>query len=82
MYFVGAIGNTVGGMISDSLFHKGGNVRFARLSITFVGFGAWAGFEFSTAGGNAFGIELFGQGNPVSLIFSALILSGRTKMQR
>jgi MFS family permease len=38
VYFVGAIGNTVGGVISDSMFHKGGNVRFARLSVTFIGF--------------------------------------------
>ena len=38
VYFVGAIGNTVGGMVSDSVFHRSGNVRFARLSITFVGF--------------------------------------------
>ena len=38
VYFVGAIGNTVGGIISDSVFHRSGNVRFARLSISFVGF--------------------------------------------
>jgi MFS family permease len=38
VYFVGAIGNTVGGMVSDSVFHKSGNVRFARLSIAFIGF--------------------------------------------
>src|SRR6185503_15657503 len=38
VYFVGAIGNTVGGMVSDSIYHKGRNVRFARLSIAFVGF--------------------------------------------
>jgi sugar phosphate permease len=38
VYFVGAVGNTVGGMVSDSMFHRGGNVRFARLSITFIGF--------------------------------------------
>jgi MFS family permease len=38
VYFVGAVGNTVGGIVSDTLFHRGGNVRFARLSITFVGF--------------------------------------------
>jgi MFS family permease len=38
VYFVGAIGNTAGGMISDTLFHRSGNVRFARLGITFVGF--------------------------------------------
>jgi branched-chain amino acid transport system permease protein len=48
-----------------------GQISFAQ--ITFVGFGAWAGFEFSTAGGNLFGLEIFGQGNPVSLIFSALV---------
>jgi len=38
VYFVGAIGNTVGGMVSDSIYHKGRNVRFARLSVAFVGF--------------------------------------------
>ena len=38
VYFVGAIGNTVGGIISDSVFHRTGKVRFARLSMTFIGF--------------------------------------------
>ena len=38
IYFIGAIGNTAGGMISDRLFHNSGNVRFARLSITVLGF--------------------------------------------
>ena len=38
VYFIGAIGNTAGGMISDRLLHKTGNVRFARICVAVVGF--------------------------------------------
>ena len=48
-----------------------GQISLAQ--ITFVGVGAWAAFEFSSSGGKAFGLELYGAGNPVSLIFGALL---------
>jgi MFS family permease len=38
VYFIGAIGNTAGGMISDRLLHRSGNVRFARICVTVIGF--------------------------------------------
>jgi nitrate/nitrite transporter NarK len=38
VYFIGAIGNTAGGMISDRLLHKTGNVRFSRICVTVIGF--------------------------------------------
>jgi MFS family permease len=38
IYFIGAIGNTAGGIVSDRIFHKSGNVRFARLSVSVLGF--------------------------------------------
>ncbi len=38
IYFVGAIGNTLGGIVSDRILHSGKNVRFARLSVTVAGF--------------------------------------------
>jgi len=47
-----------------------GQISLAQ--VTFVGFGAWAAFEFSSAGANAFGLVLYGAGNPVGLIFGAL----------
>lgn len=48
-----------------------GQISLAQ--IAFVGFGAWAAFEFSSAGANAFGLSLYGAGNPVALIFGALV---------
>lgn len=47
-----------------------GQISFAQ--ITFVGFGAWAGFEFSRSGGNAFGLDLYPAGSPLALVFAAL----------
>jgi MFS family permease len=38
VYFIGAIGNTAGGIISDRLLHRTGNVRFARISVSVIGF--------------------------------------------
>src|SRR5579871_5461098 len=40
VYFIGAIGNTAGGIVSDRLLHKTGNVRFARIAVTVTGFTA------------------------------------------
>jgi MFS family permease len=40
VYFIGAIGNTAGGMVSDRLLHRTGNVRFARIAVTVTGFTA------------------------------------------
>ena len=48
-----------------------GQISFAQ--ITFVGFGAWAAFEFSSSGGRAFGLDLYPPGSPLALVFSALI---------
>ena len=38
VFFAGVIGDTVGGIASDRIMHKTGNVRFARLSVIIVGF--------------------------------------------
>lgn len=38
VYFIGAIGNTTGGMISDRILRKTRNVRFSRISVTAIGF--------------------------------------------
>src|SRR5438477_8251369 len=38
IYFIGAIGNTMGGIVSDRIFQRTGNVRFSRLVVTVVGF--------------------------------------------
>jgi sugar phosphate permease len=38
VFLAGVIGDTLGGVVSDWLFHKTGNVRFARLSVILVGF--------------------------------------------
>jgi MFS family permease len=38
IYFIGAVGNTVGGMVSDTIFRRSGNVRFARISVAVFGF--------------------------------------------
>ncbi len=48
-----------------------GQISLAQ--ITFVGIGAWAAFEFSTSGGELFGLELFTPGNPVLLLVGALV---------
>lgn len=38
VFFAGVVGDTLGGVISDRILHKTGNVRFARLSVTVTGF--------------------------------------------
>jgi sugar phosphate permease len=38
VFLAGVVGDTLGGVVSDWLFHKTGNVRFARLSVILVGF--------------------------------------------
>jgi MFS family permease len=38
VFLAGVIGDTLGGVVSDWLYHKTGNVRFARLSVIVVGF--------------------------------------------
>jgi MFS family permease len=38
VYIIGAIGDSVGGILSDWLLHRTGNLRFARLSVTVLGF--------------------------------------------
>ena len=38
VFFAGVVGDTLGGVISDSILHRTGNVRLARLSVTVVGF--------------------------------------------
>jgi branched-chain amino acid transport system permease protein len=48
-----------------------GQISFAQ--ITFVGFGAWAGFEFSKSGGDAFGLHLYPAGSPLALIVAAIV---------
>ncbi len=47
--------------------------QISLAAITFVGIGAWATFEFSTAGGELFGLELFHPGNPLLLLVGALV---------
>jgi sugar phosphate permease len=38
VFLAGVIGDTLGGVVSDWLYHKTGNVRFARQSVIVVGF--------------------------------------------
>lgn len=38
VFLAGVIGDTLGGVVSDGLYHRTGNVRFARLSVILVGF--------------------------------------------
>ncbi|MEA3021473.1 MAG: hypothetical protein QOK01_325, partial [Alphaproteobacteria bacterium] len=38
VFLAGVIGDTLGGVVSDWLFHMTGNVRFARLSVILTGF--------------------------------------------
>ena len=40
VYTIGAIGNTLGGIASDRILHKTGNVRFARIGMAAFGFTA------------------------------------------
>ena len=48
-----------------------GQISFAQ--ITFVGFGAWAGFEFSKSGGSVFGLHLYPAGSPLALVAAAIV---------
>ena len=48
-----------------------GQISLAQ--ITFVGIGAWATFEFSTAGGDLFGLKLFAPGNPMLILVGAAV---------
>ncbi|MDP4023185.1 MFS transporter [Methylobacterium sp. NEAU 140] len=38
VFFAGVVGDTVGGMLSDGILHRTGNVKLARLSVIVVGF--------------------------------------------
>ncbi|MFX7992840.1 hypothetical protein ABTK58_20260, partial [Acinetobacter baumannii] len=38
VFFAGVIGDSVGGVISDRILDRTGNVRLARLSVTVTGF--------------------------------------------
>lgn len=38
VFFAGVVGDTLGGVLSDAILHKTGNLRFARLSIVLLGF--------------------------------------------
>src|SRR3982074_3890429 len=38
VFFAGDVGDSLGGVISDRILHRTGNVRLARLSVTVVGF--------------------------------------------
>jgi MFS family permease len=38
VFFAGVVGDTLGGVISDSLYHRTGNLRLARLTVTIAGF--------------------------------------------
>jgi nitrate/nitrite transporter NarK len=38
VFFAGVVGDTVGGMLSDAILHRTGNVKLARLSVIVVGF--------------------------------------------
>jgi MFS family permease len=43
VFFAGVVGDTLGGVISDRILHRTGNIRLARLSVTMLGFlGAFA----------------------------------------
>jgi len=43
VFLAGVVGDTLGGVVSDWLYHKTGNVRLARLTVILVGFiGAFA----------------------------------------
>lgn len=38
VFFAGVVGDTVGGVLSDKILHRTGNVKLARLSVIVVGF--------------------------------------------
>lgn len=38
VFFAGVVGDTLGGVLSDAILHRTGNVRLARLSIVLLGF--------------------------------------------
>jgi branched-chain amino acid transport system permease protein len=48
-----------------------GQISLAQ--ITFVGVGAWAFIEFSSSGGQVFGLDLFSNGSPWGLLVAALV---------
>ncbi len=47
--------------------------QISLAQITFVGIGAWATFEFSSVGGEVFGLRLFDEGHPLLLVVGALV---------
>ena len=38
VFFAGVVGDTLGGVISDRIYHKTGRIRLARLTVTLIGF--------------------------------------------
>lgn len=38
VFFAGVVGDTLGGVLSDRILHRTGNVRLARISVTMLGF--------------------------------------------
>ncbi|MBM3671862.1 MAG: ABC transporter permease [Actinobacteria bacterium] len=48
-----------------------GQISFAQ--VTFAGFGAWAGYEFSHSGGAAFGLDFFPAGSPLALVMAVVV---------
>ena len=38
VFFAGVVGDTLGGVVSDTILHRTGNLRFARLSVIVTGF--------------------------------------------
>ena len=38
VFFAGVVGDTLGGVLSDGIFKRTGNLRLARLSVTVLGF--------------------------------------------
>jgi branched-chain amino acid transport system permease protein len=48
-----------------------GHISFAQ--VTFAGFGAWAGFEFSHSGGSAFGLDFYPAGSPLLLVMAVVV---------
>lgn len=38
VFFAGVVGDTLGGVLSDAILHRTGNIRLARLSIVLLGF--------------------------------------------
>ncbi|HUV11494.1 MAG TPA: branched-chain amino acid ABC transporter permease, partial [Acidimicrobiia bacterium] len=47
--------------------------QISLAQITFVGIGAWATYEFSSVGGDVFGLRLFDPGSPFLLIVGAVV---------